>query len=40
MQLRVKLVLSNILMAALPLLAIVLLGAAGMKVMGYNYIAT
>lgn len=40
MQLRVKLVLSNILMAALPLLAIVLLAVAGMKIMGYNYIAT
>jgi signal transduction histidine kinase len=40
MQLRVKLMLSNILMAALPLLAIVLLAVAGMKVVGYNYIAT
>jgi signal transduction histidine kinase len=40
MQLRFKLVLSNILMAVLPLLVIVLLGVAGMKVMGYNYIAT
>jgi signal transduction histidine kinase len=39
MQLRFKLVLSNILMAAMPLIVIVLLGVAGMKVIGYNYIA-
>jgi signal transduction histidine kinase len=40
MQLRAKLMVSNILMAALPLLAVVLLVVAGMRIVGYNYIAT